>query len=919
MYKRLMLKFLVLSAVVTVLFSSQVLVTGFPRLIDTQFSSTPAKQPSSVKSAVAGENPNITVSVISNKVTYKPLENVTITANVTNQESYEIDNITVKTTITDAFGDEELYTENETLDSIAAQGNVSVQTVWTALNITMAGFVAEVSVFDNQSVLLASDHWVFDVVEDWTKVPRYGFFSSPAFAPTATGSAEKVEALKLLHVNSLQFYDWFEHHGNYTPTKSTYSMLGHPISRDKVIEIIGLAQNAGMKCMPYTTIYSAAQEIYNQHTDWALTDGPDGPPLKFANWLYYMNPDTPCGWHDYLIEEFNDTIAMFNWDGIHLDQYGWWWTSNAYWNGSWVDMVKAFQHFINDAVGNITQTYPEGKLIFNYVTYWPECYEMMGKNTTVSSLYAEVWNPYNEYSDIRYLIRQGKEYNSSKAVILAAYPTPSPPLPTVLLLDAEIFASQGFHIELGEGNKILTDAYFPDYSTMDEEMIKALRSYYETITRYEQYIYDTSVQELPISTVQVTGYPYGISPSANSIQAIPYIRVVNGSEEARIVHLINFRGVTNMNWKDAKSAPTELSKVPVEVQIPSEKMEEPKGVYLVNPDSLDTDPVPLRFTFNASANTINFSVPSLKYWNIIMIRYVQSGTINPVADAGSDQTVIVDETVTCDASASKPGWNGTHDMPIANYTWDFGDGNTTTVTDPVIYHTYNATGTYTVTLNVSDTAGNWATDTVTITVLAPSDVAVTDIDVFVNPSKYPSLVLSGAYESYPTWGVPYKVNVTVANEGASTVSFNVTLNLQNATGNYTKGTQPVNNLAPGATANLIFSFAVPPLPGYPDNAPAAWPYPTYTVCANASIVSGETDTADNKLFDGTIKVKWPGDATSDGEVKLPDLVKLAKAWYGDIVTNPSKYNYAADFDMNGEIKLSDLVKLAKNWYKGPLD
>ena len=199
------------------------------------------------------------------------------------------------------------------------------------------------------------------------------------------------------------------------------------------------------------------------------------------------------------------------------------------------------------------------------------------------------------------------------------------------------------------------------------------------------------------------------------------------------------------------------------------------------------------------------------------------------------------------------------------------------------------------------------------------DVAIIDKEIFVNPSKYPSLVLSGAYESYPTWGVPYKVNVTVTNEGDYTETFTVSVLLQNATGNYTQGTQPVNNLAPGATTNLIFSFAVPPLPGYPDNAPAAWPYPTYTVWANASVVPGGTDTADNQLFDGTIKVKWPGDADGNGEIKLPDLVKLAKAWYGDIVSNPSKYNYVADFDMNGEIKLPDLVKLAKSWYKGPLD
>ncbi len=198
------------------------------------------------------------------------------------------------------------------------------------------------------------------------------------------------------------------------------------------------------------------------------------------------------------------------------------------------------------------------------------------------------------------------------------------------------------------------------------------------------------------------------------------------------------------------------------------------------------------------------------------------------------------------------------------------------------------------------------------------NVAVTNIDVFANPSAYPCCVIK-ADQCYPTWETPYKVNITVKNEGNYIESFTVSAYLQNATGNYTIGTQQVNNLAPGATTNVTFSFPVPTLPGYPNNRRAAWPYPTYTVWANASVVPGETDTADNQLFDGLIKVKWPGDVTGDGHVSLSDLVKLAKAWYKNCRDNPSEYNYLCDFDMNGEVKLPDLVFLAKNWYQGPLD
>ncbi|UCH88052.1 MAG: PKD domain-containing protein, partial [Thermoplasmata archaeon] len=76
----------------------------------------------------------------------------------------------------------------------------------------------------------------------------------------------------------------------------------------------------------------------------------------------------------------------------------------------------------------------------------------------------------------------------------------------------------------------------------------------------------------------------------------------------------------------------------------------------------------------------------------------------PVADAGSDQTVMVEETVYLDGSGSYDV-----DGTIESYIWDFGDtnsgsGETTT-------HAYTAVGIYTVTLTVTDNGGATDTDT----------------------------------------------------------------------------------------------------------------------------------------------------------------------------------------------------------------
>ncbi len=83
------------------------------------------------------------------------------------------------------------------------------------------------------------------------------------------------------------------------------------------------------------------------------------------------------------------------------------------------------------------------------------------------------------------------------------------------------------------------------------------------------------------------------------------------------------------------------------------------------------------------------------------------GAAPPTAAAGPDRTVAVGSQVTFDASGSSD------DVRIAGIEWAFGDG--TTASGEVAIHAYAAPGTYTATLTVTDSAGNAATDAVTVT------------------------------------------------------------------------------------------------------------------------------------------------------------------------------------------------------------
>ena len=252
----------------------------------------------------------------------------------------------------------------------------------------------------------------------------------------------------------------------------------------------------------------------------------------------------------------------------------------------------------------------------------------------------------------------------------------------------------------------------------------------------------------------------------------------------------------------------------------------------------------------------------------------------------SPPTPLVNQTVTFDASSSTP--NGGN---IVSYVWDFGDGNSSwTETDPIAVHVYAAVGNYTVILNITDSEGLWDTESKNVTVTPILyDVAV----VSVVPSNT---------TAYPTWAVPLNITVIVENQGAITVTFNVTVYYDSNP----IGTKTVTDLAPGTQATLVFEWN---LTGVPPSA-VSHAYVPYTIKAEAEILPGETDTADNSLADGTVLVKLPGDANGDGTVNAADFGILGYYWF-----NIRGFDPRTDFNGDNFINAIDFAILGKHWFE----
>ena len=183
-------------------------------------------------------------------------------------------------------------------------------------------------------------------------------------------------------------------------------------------------------------------------------------------------------------------------------------------------------------------------------------------------------------------------------------------------------------------------------------------------------------------------------------------------------------------------------------------------------------------------------------------------TIYATPDAGftlNKDTSCVGKTVNyTDASIVSPGG-----AAVNTWAWDFGDGNTQTVTTGTVSHAYNTAGTYTISLIVTDLhscPSQAKTETISIVPFptptfttspvfscqAPLTVNFTNTSAFVGPTTYTwhfgdgaSSVQKNPTHAYTTPG-SYKVTLVVNQNGCidSLVVPNM-VNIQNMNANFT--------------------------------------------------------------------------------------------------------------------------------------
>jgi len=213
--------------------------------------------------------------------------------------------------------------------------------------------------------------------------------------------------------------------------------------------------------------------------------------------------------------------------------------------------------------------------------------------------------------------------------------------------------------------------------------------------------------------------------------------------------------------------------------------------------------------------------------------------------------------------------------------WHLNGTPTTTANSYTFTADYTSAGTYNVTVVVSDglsqTSHQW---TLTVTNVE-RDIAITNIIT--------SKDIVGQ-------GYTMRVNVTIANQGAYTETFNLTLYANTTAINQTEITLTSST---STTITLTWNTT-----GFAKG--------NYTISAYATPVLGETDTADNTYTDGWTIVTIPGDFSGDFKVGPYDFALLSKA-YGSTPWKPGmigSWNPNCDVDNNNKIGPFDFAILS---------
>jgi dextranase len=466
-----------------------------------------------------------------------------------------------------------------------------------------------------------------DVSSDYTRFPRNGFLSTYSKMPKK--DIERIiKNLNRHHITYVQYQDWhYKHHAPLAGTPANPMMTWTDIisrvnSYETITNYIDETHRYGMKSVFYNLAYGALSDAADDgvQEEWYLFNDNqriskvlhqlDSP---FKSNIYVVNPWNQA-WIDYLAGRNNDVYAVFDFDGFQIDQLG-----NAfaydYW-GHGVEIQRSFKQFIE----KMKAAQPSKSLIMNAVMQGGQ--DLIAQSP-VDFLYTEIWVDKSYKDAARIITENDRLSGNTKKTILAAYLNYDISdsrgyfnTPGVLMANAVFHAWGGAHLELGE--HMLCNEYFPNNNrTMNGDLKKAMIAYYDFITAYENILREGHNWK----GVDATSPDGKMNLDRWEPKLGKVVTVGKLFDNRAVVHLLNFTDAVHLDWVDAEGLQPEPKTIEnATITLTVEDLSKPvRSVWMASPD-VDFG-VARTLEFVQSGHTVTVTLPSLKYWDMVVLEF----------------------------------------------------------------------------------------------------------------------------------------------------------------------------------------------------------------------------------------------------------------------------------------------------------
>lgn len=471
-----------------------------------------------------------------------------------------------------------------------------------------------------------------DVSSDWKRFPRYGYTAwyEPEKADYVGGD---VAFLNRRHINALQFQDWhWKHHRPYCGEESYTDIFNKPVSKTVVKNFIDAAHSYGMQAFFYNLGFGCLDG------DWAEREG-----VKAEWYLYkdnhhgekhYHELDSKGGksdiqflnpgngdWQAYLSMRNSEIYDNLQFDGFQVDQIGSLGSTYDYW-GNYVNLDEQFSSLLR----SLKKAHGSKRLIMNSVSKYGQ--RQIASSGVIDVCYNECWDESPNFMDLYWINFDNNNYSGNACrTVFANYMNyefaqnnqgKNFNTPGVLLTDACIFAMGASHLELGTGYNMLCNEYFPNTNIkMNDELVEAITRYYDFATAYAPFLYSTR-RELTPEIQSTSGHQLAIWNYQKGPQ--PRRVTIHGKETERgqlVYHLLNFTNVNSLSWRDLNAdqrAPENQSQITLTIEV--DRMI--SDAWVASPD-MDAC-VPQKLSFTQERGAVTVTVPSLRYWTMLVLQ-----------------------------------------------------------------------------------------------------------------------------------------------------------------------------------------------------------------------------------------------------------------------------------------------------------